>query len=376
VVSAGEQTLRTDGRAPGRLRLLVIGLGSFHTYPLPETGELTIGRADNGFVRVEDAKVSRRHATLEIARDEIRIRDLGSANGTLVREERVPAGEAVTVRPGDVIDIGHTMLIIQQGATQVRPRHLWGHGVFEGRIEEECARAERSQAAFAVVRLRIDGPTAAVEEILAASLRPGDPLAAYGPSEYEILLCDVKPDEAALLVRQLQGRLESGGTHGRAGVACFPRDGRTAEALVQAASAAVRGGSAEALRPVVIEDGAMQRLHRLVERVAAGTISVLLLGETGVGKEVFAETIHARSPRAGKPFLKLNCAALAENLLESELFGHEKGAFTGAVASKPGLLEVADGGTLFLDEVASYRRRCRRSSCACSRRSACCAWAA
>src|SRR5205823_4677188 len=92
-------------------------------------------------------------------------------------------------------------------------------------------------------------------------------------------------------------------------------------------------------------------LRRLVERVAPGTISVLILGETGVGKEVLAETVHRESKRASKPFLKLNCAALSESLLESELFGHEKGSFTGALATKPGLLETADGGTVFLDEV-------------------------
>jgi DNA-binding NtrC family response regulator len=94
-----------------------------------------------------------------------------------------------------------------------------------------------------------------------------------------------------------------------------------------------------------------EELERLVERVAQGTISVLLLGETGVGKEVLAERIHQRSKRADKPMLKLNCAALAESLLESELFGYEKGAFTGAVAQKRGLLETADGGTVFLDEI-------------------------
>jgi DNA-binding NtrC family response regulator len=95
----------------------------------------------------------------------------------------------------------------------------------------------------------------------------------------------------------------------------------------------------------------MERLLRLRDRVAQSNISVLLLGETGAGKEVMAESIHQQSPRRSAPFLRLNCAALSETLLESELFGHEKGAFTGAVAPKPGLLETAQGGTVLLDEV-------------------------
>nr|HEX4315303.1 sigma 54-interacting transcriptional regulator [Kofleriaceae bacterium] len=102
---------------------------------------------------------------------------------------------------------------------------------------------------------------------------------------------------------------------------------------------------------LVIDDHAMAQLHRIVDRVAVGTISVLLLGETGVGKEVMARLVHDRSPRRAKPFVSINCAALSEQLLESELFGHEKGAFTGADRAKAGLLESADGGTLFLDEV-------------------------
>jgi DNA-binding NtrC family response regulator len=104
-------------------------------------------------------------------------------------------------------------------------------------------------------------------------------------------------------------------------------------------------------RGFVVRDPGMRKLHDLAARVAQGTISVLLLGETGVGKEVLAEVVHRRSPRRAAPFLRLNCAALSESLLESELFGHEKGAFTGAVQSKQGLLETAEGGTVFLDEV-------------------------
>lgn len=103
--------------------------------------------------------------------------------------------------------------------------------------------------------------------------------------------------------------------------------------------------------PPVIRDAAMKRLYAMVERIAPSGLSVLLLGETGVGKEVLAHAIHDASARNEGPCLALNCAALSENLVESELFGHVKGAFTGAVKDKTGLLEAAAGGTVFLDEI-------------------------
>jgi predicted ATP-dependent protease len=96
---------------------------------------------------------------------------------------------------------------------------------------------------------------------------------------------------------------------------------------------------------------AMLRVLDDAGRVARGSISVLITGETGVGKDIVAQRIHQLSPRASRPFLRLNCAALSETLVDSELFGHERGAFTGATGTKRGLLEAADGGTLFLDEV-------------------------
>jgi two-component system response regulator AtoC len=94
-----------------------------------------------------------------------------------------------------------------------------------------------------------------------------------------------------------------------------------------------------------------ESLEPTLAKVAAGSVSVLILGETGAGKEVCAETIHRLSPRAGRTFLRLHCAALPETLLEGELFGYERGAFTGAIAAKVGLIESAAGGTVFLDEV-------------------------
>jgi transcriptional regulator with GAF, ATPase, and Fis domain len=105
-------------------------------------------------------------------------------------------------------------------------------------------------------------------------------------------------------------------------------------------------------RPMIGESPAMKRVYDSLARVAAADTTVLLLGESGTGKEVAARTLHRNSRRADKPLMAVNCATLGDNLLESELFGHEKGAFTGAVTLKKGLLEMADGGTVFLDEVA------------------------
>jgi formate hydrogenlyase transcriptional activator len=103
---------------------------------------------------------------------------------------------------------------------------------------------------------------------------------------------------------------------------------------------------------IVGNSGALSLVLARVEQVAATQSTVLLLGESGTGKALFAHAIHARSPRRQRPFVEVNCAALPAGLIESELFGHEKGAFTGAVAQRLGRFEVADGGTLFLDEVA------------------------
>jgi CheY-like chemotaxis protein len=95
----------------------------------------------------------------------------------------------------------------------------------------------------------------------------------------------------------------------------------------------------------------MREIEAVIDQVAWSGAPVLIQGETGVGKEVLARALHARSPRAGKPLIKLNCAALPSELVESELFGYERGAFTGAFQKKPGMFELADGGTLLLDEI-------------------------
>jgi len=118
--------------------------------------------------------------------------------------------------------------------------------------------------------------------------------------------------------------------------------------LIAAVIKAVARDSSEFL----FRDPAMERVVRMADQIAGSDASILITGESGTGKEVIAKYVHARSKRAGKPFISINCAAIPEALLESELFGHEKGAFTGAIARRIGKFEEASGGTLLLDEIS------------------------
>ena len=121
--------------------------------------------------------------------------------------------------------------------------------------------------------------------------------------------------------------------------------------------AAVLAAVATDDRPLLAADPAMQAVLKLADQVAGSEASLLITGESGVGKEVMARYVHQKSRRADRPFISVNCAAIPENLLESELFGHEKGAFTGALARRIGKFEEADSGTLLLDEISEMDAR-------------------
>jgi DNA-binding NtrC family response regulator len=121
--------------------------------------------------------------------------------------------------------------------------------------------------------------------------------------------------------------------------------------LVVEPATSARKDAPSAWQGLVGSDPAMKLLIDLIERVAPSAAAVTILGESGTGKELVARAIHARSPRAERPFVPVNCAAISKELIESELFGHEKGAFTGAIGAHKGAFEEADGGTLFLDEI-------------------------
>ncbi len=335
--------------------LLIIGDGFVTTFPLPESGDLIIGRSMDADLSIDVTSISRRHALLHIGAT-IQIEDLGSANGTFVNEQRLARGSAATLVPGTMFELGSIMCILQDSYSAARPRRIWTHGYFEARLEEECARAERCNDTFSVLRIQAEDKQAkgeAMAELLLAVLRPSDILATYGPNDYEVLVVGATVKESSDILERVQERLRAKGANARTGIASYPRDGRVPEALMAKACARVTATdrtTQESAR-IVVEADVMKSLHKLVSRVAASNINVLILGETGVGKEIFAERIHTLSPRVESPLLRLNCAALSTTMLESELFGHERGAFTGAVAAKPGLLETASGGTVFLDEI-------------------------
>ncbi|HYL21932.1 MAG TPA: sigma-54 dependent transcriptional regulator, partial [Gemmatimonadales bacterium] len=155
-------------------------------------------------------------------------------------------------------------------------------------------------------------------------------LAAMKEGAYDYIPKPFRPDEVILTLRKAEERERLGNTIA------------TLKAQLDTRPAA---------RALVVESPAMRQALEIVARVAAHTTTVLITGERGTGKEVIAQAIHRASSRAAGPFVAVNCAAIPETLIESELFGYAKGAFTGATADRPGLFEQADGGTLLLDEI-------------------------
>jgi two-component system response regulator AtoC len=228
-----------------RYQLMAFWEDEVRTFELPAEGPVSIGRAEENAVRIDEASVSRQHAVLHVG-PELVIEDLGGSNGTWIRERAPLTPTAATANMRQV--------------ARKKARIKVGEGVLLGAVSF-------------VVRHAVDPELPELPE----------------PSSQS---------------------------------------------------------SAE-----VVTDPAMRALYAQAALAAKSNISVLLLGETGVGKEVLARAIHARSGRAAGPFLGINCAAIAESILESELFGFEKGAFTGALQARAGLFESAEGGTVFLDEL-------------------------
>jgi two-component system, NtrC family, response regulator AtoC len=346
MASSHEETVRLqdkpsrDERAR-RYRLVVVNESGSSSHALPSSGAVVLGRGEDATLRLDDAAASRRHAVLHLG-SVVRLEDLGSANGTTVRGRKLASGEAVDVQPGDSIELGTSLAVLQTDelSASTTPWTLVTHTRFM-----EAVRGTKPP--FGVVRLQVLAAPGLAQRVLSAELSAHDTVATFGPGQFEVLVPGRASEATTRLMEGLSAKLVAAGARVRAGCASAPVDGTDADHLLAACAAP----SSQPAPGFLVRDDAMVSISRLMDRVAPSQINVLLLGETGVGKEVLASELHRRSKRSAGPFVKLNCAALTESLLESELFGHEKGAFTGAVKQKQGLLETAKGGTVFLDEV-------------------------
>jgi two-component system response regulator AtoC len=337
---------RPDEDTPAKLQLVVIGTDEYRTYAVEPPGPITIGRSDRSMVVLGDELASREHARVHVV-PELAVEDLESANGTLVGGKPIAPRVRVGLTLGQAIQVGSTVMLVVPSAFPRPSARLESIASLEGRLHSLCSGAERGTK-FSVLRVVIEaGITAeAAQRAVTAGLGPRDVCAAYAPGELVVLLATADGPAADQAALALASRLETLGGRPRMGVASYPDDALTADGLLEEASP--RGD--EPGEPVFVAPE-MRALLRMVQKLARGNIGVLLLGETGVGKEVIAEELHRRSLRAAGPFVRINCAAIPDSLAESELFGHVRGAYSGAQADRAGLLEAAHGGTVFLDEV-------------------------
>ncbi len=345
--------------------MLVIENGSSSLFDLPATGMVTIGRAPEVDLRLDHASVSRRHARLLLDHGDVRICDMGSHNGTSVNGAALSGVRALAT--GDVVTIGEVLLVIHAPARPAPSPRLVDESAWRRRLAEEVERSVSYGRSLGVLATAGMPATARpfADSVLARALRGIDVAGAGDDGQLLVLLPEA--DEAA--ARRMAGAVSRAlgeiapGT--RIGVATCPSDAADTDSLLLAARSGARvapgGGvaaSGEATlrlqmgdREVLLAHPATVRVFELLGRLAATDLPVLIVGETGSGKENAAFAVHHQSSRRDRPFVPLNCAVLNESLAESELFGHDRGAFSGAVAAKAGLFESVAGGTLFLDEV-------------------------
>jgi two-component system, NtrC family, response regulator AtoC len=367
-LSFGAATIHPDGElaaAGASPCMLVLAGETSRTVPLPEEGSMRVGRSASCEIQIGEASVSRLHARLEVADGEVTLVDLDSTSGTLVNGERLAGGRILLT--GDLVSIGSATLVFHGGRRAAPAINLLDFPRLRGRLQEEVDRASDYARPFAVACADLGGPVDR-RRLLAALvgvLRRIDAVAWAGDSQVFFVLPEVDRDDAAAAAAALVDALSPLADAPRVGHAVCPHDGSEVDLLLGAARHAAltaRAGQAAGagVRPRTVEigphamllaDPAMIRLHALIERLAPVQLPVLITGETGTGKELAARALHERSPRRAARFAAVNCAALPEALFESELFGHERGAFSGAVTARAGILEDASGGTVFLDEI-------------------------
>jgi transcriptional regulator with GAF, ATPase, and Fis domain len=342
--------LRGTGGATGFV-LRVATPGAVFSFPFPTVGTISFGRGNDVDLRIPMADMSRRHATLRWSKGSLFLADLGSSNGTVLRGQRLEPNVEQPLAFREPFFIGDAALVVHEGNQGDGPRRLVGHEAFESALRTQLAAYAQTQRPFAVITVELDCEAAWMDAAVAL-LGKGDVVGYLSETKLGLVLVERRPEEVALIADFIDRSLAAFSSARKLDVRACPRDGDRVSTLFPSKQSPPSSTPEELRRsPARIQSAVMRKVYTLVDEVAPTNTSILVLGETGAGKDVLARTIHERSRRAAAPFVGLNCAALPESLLESELFGYERGAFTGAVAAKPGLLESAHGGTVFLDEL-------------------------
>ncbi|MBI4706032.1 MAG: sigma 54-interacting transcriptional regulator [Deltaproteobacteria bacterium] len=358
--------------------LLICHHGGAEAVGLRPQAPVVVGRELPADVVIDDPTLSHCHARFTLAQQGVAVEDLGSHNGTFVGGERV---ERATVQPGGELALGQVVVRVLAAQHGSAARlGLYAHDRLCAELGQEIERARFFGDALSVVHVRA-APRGAPESHLARwidrvsrKLRPVDRLAGYGSEAVHLLLPRLAPEQAFSLCKAIVRPGASGEASLRCGLASFPAAAGTADDLLAACRRAAleadervplrlaaAGWASEgklddhfapaAQRGPVVQSEIMRRLFETVDRIAATVIPVLICGETGTGKEVVARAIHERGPRRERRLVCINCAAIPAQLVESTLFGHERGAFTGATQQHRGVFESAHGGTVMLDEV-------------------------
>ncbi|MBS2016299.1 MAG: sigma 54-interacting transcriptional regulator [Deltaproteobacteria bacterium] len=318
-------------------------------HPIVGDTELALGRG--GDIVIPHVNISRRHVALRIG-GSLEACDLGSTNATTLHGSPLDPNVWIPIRVGDILVVGgEALVMLHDGeARSVPTRHI-GREWLERGVADGIAEHDRSSTPFGIVTVSSRSSRRWMD-VIGGVLLERDRLVVLSDTEAAVILGNRSSEQVHAVARALEGHLGRVGANARVRIRLCPADGTTVDALIGEPASDNRLHRTT-MRPTgpLVRNPAMQKLYALVDEVAPSHVNVLILGETGVGKDVLAHALHERSPRASAAFVSMNCGAMPETLLESELFGHERGAFTGAVTSKPGLLETAEGGTIFLDEV-------------------------
>jgi len=319
------------------------------------TSPITVGRAAENTIRLIDPDISREHCRLDWQDDGLCVTDLSRngilVNGERVRESRVDAGDRITVGPWN--------LIVEATVDAVPVRTIVAAPHSTRVISFDPARRRlRTQAVELIVRTPDQAP-------LKKRIAKGEILIGHhGSCDLAVADPYVSRRHCKLVVEEGAVRLvDLASTNGVwmagmrvAGITMQPqgefRIGRsTVNYRVVSGTEELKASEAEGLGELVGRSKRMREVYALIERAAPSDATIVVTGESGTGKELVAREIHRLSARRRGPFVAINCGALPANIVEGQLFGHERGAFTGAVERAPGLIEQAAGGTLFLDEI-------------------------